>query len=261
MIDLDDRLQRLAGSVELPHTTPEDDLARGRLRRRRRAWGIAGTVAATAVVITVGSLLAPGGTGSGSTLGGVSTSTSAPVVPEQDAASAVPRPTGQVSEYQRIGRRHAFFDERAVVILGGYRDVLREHLDPAGTRIQTGPITNQQAGSDSIGTKLGWNGGGMLEIAVGRTLEGVQFFCDGRCSHPVVPGASKALALETPTTISVAVFQDDGHVVALTADTVFGNNGTSTSSLGVTTDELLAAAVDPRFDLPAAALLADWSAR
>jgi len=73
---------------------------------------------------------------------------------------------------------------------------------------------------------------------------------DGACTEQAVVGASKALVLTSPGRISVAVFQDDGDIVALTADTSFGNNGTTTSSLGLTVDQLLAAAADPRLDLP-----------
>jgi hypothetical protein len=135
-------------------------------------------------------------------------------------------------------------------VLSRYRDILREDLDPAGTRIQSGPITNQQSADDALGTKLDWNGGGMLEVAVGRSLDGVQFFCDGACSRRTVAGARKALVRTSPGAISVAVFQDDGDIVALTADTSFGNNGTSTDTLGLTVEQLLAAAADARLDLP-----------
>lgn len=57
--------------------------------------------------------------------------------------------------------------------------------------------------------------------------------------------------------ISVAVFQDDGDIVAPTADSQFGNNGTSADTLGLTLEQLLAAATDPRLDLPDPAALAD----
>jgi hypothetical protein len=151
---------------------------------------------------------------------------------------------GDVLESASDARRHG-------QALDAYRDILREDLDPAGTRIQTGPITNQQSADDALGTKLDWNGGGMLQIAVGRSLEGVQFFCDGACTRQTVAGARKALVLTSPGAISIAVFQDDGDIVALTADTSFGNNGTSTDTLGLTVEQLLAAAADARLDLPA----------
>ncbi|MGH3496826.1 MAG: hypothetical protein ACRDP1_05105 [Nocardioidaceae bacterium] len=48
----------------------------------------------------------------------------------------------------------------------------------------------------------------------------------------------------------MAVFQEGGDIVVLDADVSFGNNGTSTSSLRLTVDQLLAAASDPKLDLP-----------
>jgi hypothetical protein len=50
--------------------------------------------------------------------------------------------------------------------------------------------------------------------------------------------------------VVVSVQHQDGTVVTLIASTSFGNNGTSTSSLGLTQHQLLAAAADPRLKLP-----------
>jgi hypothetical protein len=55
----------------------------------------------------------------------------------------------------------------------------------------------------------------------------------------------------TGSDLVVSVRHDDGTVVMLIASTAFGNNGTSTPSLGLTRDQLLAAAADPRLTLPA----------
>jgi hypothetical protein len=49
----------------------------------------------------------------------------------------------------------------------------------------------------------------------------------------------------------VSVQHQDGTVVTLIASTSFGNNGASTSALGLTRPELLAAAADRRLTLPA----------
>jgi hypothetical protein len=265
MIELDEALQRLADSVELPPTSPQDDLTVGRARRRHRNLGAVGAAVTTAAVIGTSVVLLSGGTGdAGSSPGFAAHTTSsggrsltgrtqirkeareAVRQAEQDHQNLVSRLDGH-DALAGVGLR----GQQVNAALGGYRDILREDLDPAGARIQTGKITNVQAADDSLGTKLDWNDGGMLQIAVGRSLEGVQFFCDGGCTQRSVAGASKALVLTGNDTISVAVFQDDGDIVALTADTSFGNNGTSTRSLGLTVDQLLAAAADPRFDLPA----------
>ncbi|MGY2874275.1 hypothetical protein ACVW00_001465 [Marmoricola sp. URHA0025 HA25] len=248
MIELDEQLQRLADGVAVPTTGPEDDLARGRARRRHRNLGALGAAVTTAAVIGTSVLLLPGGADRPGTSPGFAGSTS----PSDQQAGD---PPSQVTETEQVlpsGPGNLAEDAGPAVkaALEGYRDVLREDLDPSGTRIQAGTITNRQSGGDSLGTKLSWNGGGMLQVAVGHSLEGVQFFCDGVCTRQSLAGASKALVLTSAGRISVAVFQDDGDIVALTADTSFGNNGTSTRTLDLTVDQLLAAAADPRLDLP-----------
>jgi hypothetical protein len=260
MNDLDERLHGLADSVELPATTAHDDLARGRARRRHRNLGAAGAALTTAAVIGTSVALLAGGTGQP---GSAPDFAASPAAGSTGDASGVqtdaPAPLAERAEVRRLTGEAALGDvlesasdaRRHEQALDAYRDILREDLDPAGTRIQTGPITNQQSADDALGTKLDWNGGGMLQIAVGRSLEGVQFFCDGACTRQTVAGARKALVLTSPGAISIAVFQDDGDIVALTADTSFGNNGTSTDTLGLTVDQLLAAAADARLDLPA----------
>jgi hypothetical protein len=254
MIELDEHLKRLADSVELPVTTPADDLARGRARRRRHNVGVAGAAATTAAVIGVSVALLSGGGGSN----GAGPQFTGSAGPSPDSAPTGSQTGARLPEkVSRSAAAGALADldrlrsPATKAVLAGYRDILREDLDPAGRHLQTGPITNEQGSGDSLGTKLSWNGGGMLQVAVGRSLEGVQFFCDNACDSQSVAGASKALVLSSPGRISVAVFQDDGDIVVLTADTSFGNNGTSTDTLGLTVAQLLAAAADPRLDLPA----------
>ena len=264
MIELDDRLRELAESVALPRTTAEEDLSRGRARRRHRNLGAAGAAVTTAAVIGTSVLLLTGGTGDPGAgpgfAGDTGSSSGQSVTGEARIRSDARRAARQAQQdHQNLVSRLDGHDALAGVrlrsqqvasALDGYRDILREDLDPAGAHIQLGPITNEQSGGDSLGTKLTWNGGGMLEVAVGRSLEGVQFFCDGGCTERSVPGATKALVLTTGDRLSVAVFQDDGDIVALTADTSFGNNGTTTASLGLGVDQLLVAAADARLDAP-----------
>jgi len=267
MIDLEERLQRLADSLELPATTPEDDLARGRARLRHRDLGALGAAAVTAAVIGTSVVLLSGAgvrPGAGPDIAGTSSSPAADAARRAEELQQLAEDARQAAEQvqreqalQQVRQRYEVLEglgqarsPRIKAALSGYRDILAEDLDPAGTHLQSGPITNVQGGSDSLGTKLTWNGGGMLQVAVGRTLESVQFFCDGVCTRQTLAEARKALVLSSPGRISVAVFQDDGDIVALTADTSFGNNGTTTSSLGLTVDQLLAAAADPRLDLP-----------
>ncbi len=235
MIELEEHLKRLADSVELPTTTPADDLARGRTRRRRHNLGVLGAAATTAAVIGVSVVLLSGGPareGAGPQFTG--SAGPAPVQTQTDrpAGTQLPEKVSRSAAGHALGTLDQLRSPATKAVLAGYRDILREDLDPTGAHIQRGSITNEQGGSDSLGTKLTWNGGGMLQVAVGRSLEGVQFFCDGACTRQTVAGASKALVLSAPGKISVAVFQDDGDIVALTADTSFGNNGTSTHSAG-----------------------------
>jgi hypothetical protein len=262
MKHLDDDLHRLAERIDLPTTAPAQDLARGRARRRTRNLSVVGgSVAATAVIATGLAFLSgtAGGGASGSRdidpgfsgQGTASSSASSSVSPSHRVRAHHRIAKGKATAGAYVGVTMSEADaQRVRVALDTYRSILRADLDPAGARIQTARITNVQGSDDSLGTKLDWNGGGMLEIAVGHSLDGVQFFCDGDCEQRAAPGTSKVLVQTSPGAISVAAFQDDGDIVAVTASTSFGNNGTSTADLGVTVDQLVAAAADPRLDVP-----------
>jgi hypothetical protein len=53
MTDLEDRLRALADAIDVPPTSPHDDLVRGRRRRRRHQWAISGGVALAAASVVV----------------------------------------------------------------------------------------------------------------------------------------------------------------------------------------------------------------
>ena len=111
---------------------------------------------------------------------------------------------------------------------------------------------NEQGGSGSYGTKLDWKGGGMLEIVVGRSwgAAGGFYLLENAHLTPTTYDGQPARVSTKGDDVVVSVQHQDGTVVTLIASTSFGNNGTSTSSLGLTQHQLLAAAADPRLKLP-----------
>jgi hypothetical protein len=110
---------------------------------------------------------------------------------------------------------------------------------------------NEQGGTGVFGTKLDWDGGGMLMISVSTSWRTSDWN-----AYPPGPGqrttfrGHEARELVDGSDIWVAVEHDDGQVVMLVASPEFGNNGTSIPATGLTAHQLLDAAADPRLRIP-----------
>jgi hypothetical protein len=249
MNDFDDLLER----IETPHVDVAADVARGeRAVRRRHRWQATGAVASTAAAAVVVALLqgghgAPGSSAAGFADGSGGTSQQSP-----HHRVHHPRIGPPPARIQRIKNRvhHQLDSTGTQATLVTYRDVLAEHLDPADTKLRL--AENEQSSGDSFGTKLDWNHGGMLEIVVGaRWSAALSFYTpEGGMTPTTYDGHEARVSTATGGDLVVSVRHDDGTVVTLIARTSFGNNGTSAPTLGLTQQQLLAAAADPRLQLP-----------
>jgi hypothetical protein len=237
-------LDELLGRIPVPAYDVRDDVARGTTRLRRRN----GTLSAAGLVLaaTVGTaLVLHGGTGP-STAPHYAGRPSVSATPEQPSPSPVTSSEPAVVRPSPEARAipPANYDE-AVPVLRAWRNVLAEHL---GDRVRW--AQNSQSGGEAIGSKYDWAGGGMLELMVGRRWDDIAGFV-GFVGHEWT--TFRGLQARTWTDGSdrlVSVRHRDGTVVSLYASTSFGNNGTSTDTLGVTQQALLRAAADPRLRLP-----------
>ncbi|MFD7073989.1 hypothetical protein ACFV9G_07225 [Nocardioides sp. NPDC059952] len=151
---------------------------------------------------------------------------------------------------------------RDIPVLQKYRDVLAEHLDPSGEHLEK-TVSNMQGGhagsGRSIGTKLGWtvegeDGLGMVQLSVGSGWDGVGLPCGDPgwdCEDVNHPGAKVARVATHDGARSYAVERSDGTVVAITLDSLFGNNSTiPVSGVDLGEKEVMAAAADPRLVVP-----------
>jgi len=153
---------------------------------------------------------------------------------------------------------HGVAWSRDIPVLQKYRDVLAEHLDPAGEHLEKTVSNMQQRGEAgsgrTIGTKLGWtvegeDGLGMVQLAVGSGWDGVGLLCP--CEDVNYPGAKAARVATHGGTRTYAVERSDGTVVAITLDSLFGNNSTiPVSGVDLGEKEVMAAAADPRLVVP-----------
>lgn len=242
MTDLDDLLQ----IIVVPETDAAADAARGERRLRRRCRTQAGAVAVTVAAVAVAGFALQGSASSPGAAGFADGSAS-PSASER----AHPRPHDRAhAARQRAQRESRLGTESADATIQTYHDVLAEHLDPSGDHLRL--AQNQQGGSASFGTKLDWNDGGMLEIVVGRTWgsAGGFFLLEDAGMTPTTYDGQPARVSTKGDDLVVSVRHRDGTVVNLVASTSFGNNGTSTATLGLTQQQLLAAAADPRLRLP-----------
>jgi metal-sulfur cluster biosynthetic enzyme len=157
---------------------------------------------------------------------------------------------------------HGVAWSRDIPVLQKYRDVLAEHLDPTGEHLEKA-VSNMQGGDAgsgrTIGTKLGWtvdgeDGLGMVQLAVGPGWDGVGLFCDDpgwTCEDVNHPGVKVARIATHDGARTYAAERSDGTVVAITLDSLFGNNSTiPVSGVDLGEKEVMAAAADPRLVVP-----------
>ena len=235
MNELDDLLEIL----DVPPTDPTADVARGErsLRRRRRTQVSAAVLSVVAALgLALGSSSrSPGPVGFA---GGTSTASSS----EPDQTQVAQQ---QVERMERRLLRRAVHDQRDT-----YRKVLVAHLDPGGGRL--GPVNGEQGGSGTYGTKFDWNHGGMLEIVLSRSWLGAGHFyaLEDAGMAPTSYVGHPAQVSTTGDDVVVSVRHRNGIIVTLIASTSFGNNGTTTSAIGLTQAQLLDAAADPALNLP-----------
>lgn len=256
MNEIDEVLDR----IDVPVTDVRADVVRGeRALRRRHGVQVAGAALAVAAVVAVVSgggafqgsssdHTQPGFAGQGGApafTGAGSSATDAP------PTISTPRAHHRNAAARRLRQLQLRIDPHSSqALLVGYRDVLAEHLDPGGDRLKY--AQNEQGGTGMIGTKLDWNGGGMLEIVLGHewSAAGSFYALDAEGMTPTTYRGQPARVSSTGGDLVVSVRHHDGTVVTLIASTGFGNNGTSTGELGLTQDQLLAAAADPRLVMP-----------
>lgn len=264
-------LHRLTDTLA-PSADPADDLRRGRRRRNRTrlalGCGSVVVVASTAAVVTLvpGAERAPvaqdptptptaPGTGQPTT---PTTPTAAPATPRCVDADAGSGASGT-------------FTPAAPDLLGSYRSILAERLDPtgrhlgpagAGNQVGTSPDPACPAGQDrltSYGTKLDWrvpgeSGLGMVQVEVtdeSSTQAQVWMAHETWRARPVdLPGVRSAEVAAYDGGVAVLVHRTDGMSVAIDASSLFGNNSrTPVSGVDLAVEDLLAAAADPRFTL------------
>ncbi|HEX3930073.1 MAG TPA: hypothetical protein VHW64_05185 [Nocardioides sp.] len=250
MNDLDDLLDR----IDTPPLDVAADVARGeRALRRRHGWQA--SAAGLSVAAVAATAVALGG--------------SSPARDSSQAPSFLGGPDAGVHSQQHHQTRARHHDRHRLLtvkqrlrqlnrqlndpetrtVLQTYRDVLAQHLDPGGTRL--GPVNGQLGGTGSFGTKLDWNHGGELMIVAGTAWDRFEGFYGPDVR--VTPTTFHGDAARTTTyqgDLIVSVRHPDGTIVTLVASSSFGNNGTSASSLDLTTRQLLAAAADRRIVLP-----------
>ena len=241
--DLDELLAR----IPVPSYDVRDDVARGvtRLRRRNVTFSATGLVLTATVGIA---LVLQGGHGTTADPGfAAPTSPAAPASPSQAREPRWTPPPRQGLRSPSAGQVPERPYGDAAPVLRGWRDVLAEHL---GDQVRW--ARNSQSGGTSLGSKYDWAGGGMLELMVGSRWDDIESFVGFTAERRSIFRGLEARTWTDGSDLLVSVKHRDGAVVSLYASTSFGNNGTSTASLGLSRDDLLDAAADPRLQLPAA---------
>jgi len=267
MNEIDDLLER----IETPPTDVSSDVARGeRALRRRRRYQVSGAVASVVVAAaTVAALQGAGGPGSADAGFAGQPGAASPTSSQaklrlakdqhaRDKVTASKSPNAQsgrahhrlVEVKQRMRRlRSQPASSTAQNTLQSYHDILAAHLDPTGDKLRL--AQNEQSGTGHFGTKLDWDGGGMLQISVSTSWHTSDW--DAYLPAPgqrITFRGHPARVLVDGTDVWVAVEHSDGQVVMLFATPAFGNNGTSIPATGLTSRQLLDAAADPKLQLP-----------
>jgi hypothetical protein len=165
---------------------------------------------------------------------------------------------------RRITRTPVWTDPRVAPWLDSYRDIVARHLDPGEQHLQQEVSGVQYGGSpgcgfSALGTKLGWtvageDGQGMVQVEVTRSTRDSQVSMSSDHWETVpsdLPGVAKAEVARDGGRTAVLVTRDDGLVVGIIADPLFGNNSTTpVSGFDLAADALVATAADPDFALP-----------
>jgi hypothetical protein len=244
-------IHELLDRIDTPPTDVATDVARGEQALRRRRWWQV-TAAALSVVVVAGVGVAVAGShGAPRTNAGFS---------GQSGTSAAPAsPSAQARHHSKAHRRY-LDDQQAkrraaqampgLSVIGDWRDVLADHLAPQGDLLAA--PSNEQSGFQTLGSKLDWNHGGLLEIVVAKRWDAAAGFylLEDAGMTPTTYDGHPARVSTTGDDTVVSVQHDDGTIVTLIASTDFGNNGTSAGTSYLTQHRLLDAAADPRLTLP-----------
>jgi hypothetical protein len=244
-------LDHLLEIIAVPPTDVAADAARGERRLRRRRRTQVGAVAASVVAVAAVGFALHGSSGSPGAAGFAGGGSASPPVTEPSHSRTHDGGLDRALAARQQAKREARLNsESATDTIQTYHDVLAEHLDPTGDQLRL--AQNEQGGTGVLGTKLDWSGGGMLEIVVGRSwgAAGGFYLLENAHMAPTTYAGRPARVSTTGDDLVVSVEHPDGTVVTLIASTSFGNNGTSTPTLGLTRHQLLGAAADPRLELP-----------
>ncbi len=243
-------LDRLPDLIPVPPAGVADDVARGdrALRRRRLLTGV-GSAAAVAVI--AGGLAWAGGDHAPRAQDPPYAGTSTPPAP---SASTSPSQAPKAVKHRKSPDPMKAFQQQvkhSTETIGVWRDVLDEHLSAYGTLQKYDGVGFSGSGAD-FGTKLDWNDGGLLQFMIGPHWNAIQGV-PGAPVPPLEPRTYRGMEArvgQADGVLVVSLKHDDGTIVTLLAATSFGNNGSTTDTLGLTVADLLEAAADPRLSNP-----------
>ncbi|GAA3803082.1 hypothetical protein [Nocardioides panacisoli] len=269
----------------VPAERPLDDATRARLRAElleavarddpgssSRSWrwlAPAGVAAAVAAGVLAGAVLLGGGNERSDELGpagGSSVVQEASDTPSSTPTSLSADPDGclpdSVGNARRQLRDQMQSYRKLLPTVQAYRDIVAQHLDPAGEHLDPRATNVQSSGAacgmSGLGTKVGWSvpgqdGLGEVQVEVTTSWRNAQVHLahDGWMPAVDVPGATKAWSVKYDGGFAVAVQRTDGLTVALSADELFGNNSlTGIAGFPFSPDDLFETAADPAFTLP-----------